>query len=84
MNYKGFRDASKKLSESRQKVEGTFMQLQKEKADRYQSLLSERRKLQNLMHKMPTIRVLESIQNRRTKLEILKPLTSGNKRRALF
>lgn len=82
--YNGFKDASDRLSQNKIKVEGRFLELQNQKVQRYQSLLNERRIIHEQMHKMPTIRVLESIKNRKTKLDILKPLTSGNKNKAMF
>jgi hypothetical protein len=35
------------------------------------------------MHQMPTIRVIESMKNRKTKMEILRALTSENKHKLL-
>lgn len=47
-------------------------------------MLNERNSLHRRLHQMPTIRVIESIKNRKTKLELLKPLTSVNKHRSLI
>lgn len=83
MTYNGFADASNRLRSKRAEIENKFNELQTEKYMRYQQLLQERNKLHKLMNKMPTIRVLESMKNRQTKLEILKPLTSESRKRAI-
>ena len=76
LTYTGFKDAFKSLKSKRNEIEERFIELQTEKIYRYQAILNERKKLHKLVQQMPTIRVIESFKNRKTKLDILEPLTT--------
>ena len=56
-----------------------FLELENQKLNSIKKTLDERRRIHLQVHKMPTIRVAESIQNRKAKLDILKPLTTSKK-----
>lgn len=70
------------LRVNKDEIETRFVALQNEKIERFQHLLDERMKIHQRMHQMPTIRVVESDQHRRVKMEILKPLTADRNKRS--
>lgn len=80
LTYTGIEDAMMSLKSKRNEIDNRFIELQTEKICRYQAILNERKRLHKLVQQMPTIRVIESFKNRKTKLDILEPLTTDKKR----
>ena len=76
LTYTGFEDAFTSLKSKKNEIESRFNELQTEKIHRYQIILNERNNLHRRVQQMPTIRVIESFKNRKTKLDILEPLTT--------
>ena len=71
------------LKNKKNEIEMRFFELQNQKLNSIMKTLDERRRIHLQIHKMPTIRVAESIQNRKAKLDVLKPLTAVQKKRAV-